>query len=188
MFSKFFKPRVAVQAGKALYAAAVTQSRQPVFYRLLGITDDMGGRFELLALHVMLILERLKGRGEAASETGQALFDTFIRALDDVLREQGVGDLAVARQMKKLGQHVYGRIQAYETAFSAEEPGQALADTLVRIVYAEQTPDDGHLEGLIRYIQDSRSALAAQPLEGLVSGQVTWPPILLADSSQKDPA
>lgn len=186
MFSKFFKPRASEQAGKALYAAAVTQSRQPVFYRDLGVTDDMGGRFELLALHVMLILERFKGQGEAASETGQALFDTFVSALDNVLREQGVGDLAVARQMKKLGQHVYGRIQAYETAFSADDGEKALSGTLVRIVYAEQAPDTARLERLTTYVQQSRKALAEQSLQDLLAGQVAWLAVLVPESSQKD--
>ncbi len=186
MFSKIFKPRASVQAGKALYAMAVSQSRLPTFYRDLGVTDDMGGRFELLALHVMLILERLKGQGEAASETGQALFDTFIRALDDVLREQGVGDLAVARQMKKLGEHVYGRIQAYEAAFSADDGGQTVSETLERVVYAEQAPDADCLARLTAYIHDSRKALAQQSLETLLAGQVAWPSIPTSESYQKD--
>ncbi len=79
-------------SGQAPLRSAAAQARQAAFYRELGAADTAEGRFELYSLHVALLLVRLKGRGAAAAETAQALFDAFVRSLDDALREMGVGE------------------------------------------------------------------------------------------------
>ena len=108
-----FKPRPA-RLGEALYEAATRQARQPAFYERLGAPDTVEGRFELYSLHVVLLLNRLKGEGDAA----QALFDTYVSALDHTLREMGVGDLTVPKKMRKLGEAFYGRAKAYQAALA----------------------------------------------------------------------
>jgi hypothetical protein len=50
---------------------------------------------------------RILGRGLGRT-LGQGLFDAFCRDLDDNLREMGVGDLAVSREMRRFGE-VAGR-------------------------------------------------------------------------------
>src|SRR6185437_8695356 len=88
----FFKARPAKVMGERLYAACVSQARQPVFYLDYGIEDAIGARFEMLCLHVSLVVLALRAvpagdsRHEQAHETGQALFDAFLGALDNTLR------------------------------------------------------------------------------------------------------
>ncbi|MBE9188317.1 ubiquinol-cytochrome C reductase, partial [Microcoleus sp. LEGE 07076] len=115
MLKRLFKPRPAVAAGRALYAQTVAQSRTPTLYADLGAPDTPEGRFEIYSVHVYLLLERLKGQGPLAAETAQALFDTYVSALDHALRELGVGDLSVGKKIRKLGEAFYGRINSYET-------------------------------------------------------------------------
>ena len=38
----------------------VTQAREPLFYRDLGVPDTVNGRFDLLVLHLWMVLRRLK--------------------------------------------------------------------------------------------------------------------------------
>src|SRR6187399_2406964 len=118
MLKNLFKPRPAQTAGRALYAAAVAQARTPGLYAELGAPDTREGRFEIYSLHVYLLLERLKDQGPQAADTAQALFDTYLSALDHSLREMGVGDLSVGKRMRKLGEAFYGRIKGYETALA----------------------------------------------------------------------
>src|SRR5262252_7474214 len=103
VLQRLFAPRAEAVAGQALYAAAARQARTPVFYGELGVADTVEGRFELFSLHVALILLRLKGQGPAAADVAQHLFETYVRSLDDALREMGVGDVVVGKRMKKLG-------------------------------------------------------------------------------------
>ena len=45
-----------------LYGAIVTQSRDPRFYEAYGVPDTVLGRFDLIVLHLALVLRRLRSR------------------------------------------------------------------------------------------------------------------------------
>jgi cytochrome b pre-mRNA-processing protein 3 len=172
LLDRLFRPRPSQAAGRALYARAVDQSRAPALYSELGAPDTVEGRFEIYSLHVVLLLDRLRGQGEAASDVSQALFDAYVKALDNALREMGVGDLSVGRKMRKLGEAFYGRGKSYEAAFAAlpdEAPLQAL---IARTVYAEA--DAALAPRLTAYVLAQRAALAGQPAERLLAGDVEW--------------
>ena len=89
----------------ALYGTIVAQARSATFYADYGVPDTVEGRFDLIVLHLVLLLHRLGGRGgsrDAAwpSCSDRSLFDAFCRDLDANLREMGVGDLAVPKRMR----------------------------------------------------------------------------------------
>jgi cytochrome b pre-mRNA-processing protein 3 len=107
----------------------VAQARLPVFYTAYDVPDTVNGRFDMLVLHLWLVLRRL--RAESRTELAQALFDHFSSDLDANLREMGVGDLAVPRRMRRFGEAFYGRAQAYDAAVAASDP-QALTQALVQ--------------------------------------------------------
>lgn len=175
LLDRLFRPRAAQAAGRALYAQTVEQARSPGLYADLGAPDTAEGRFEIYSLHVVLLLDRLRGHGEAATEVSQVLFDTYVKDLDHALRELGVGDLSVGRKMRKLGEAFYGRGKSYEAAFAAlpnDEPLQAL---LIRTVYADA--DAAPAPRLTAYVLAQRAALAQQPLEALTAGEVAWNPL-----------
>ena len=172
MLKRLFKPKPAQTAGQALYARAVAQARTPALYAELGAPDTPEGRFEIYSLHIYLLLERLKDQGEQAADTGQALFDTYVSALDNSLREMAVGDLSVGKRMRKLGEAFYGRIKGYEAALAALPDRAALEALTARTVYAGA--EAAQAPALAGYIVARRDALAAQPLERLLVGEVAW--------------
>ena len=92
---RFFRPRATLAMGQKLYAGVVAQARTPALYEAYGVPDTVEGRFELYTVHVFLLLDRLRGQGARASETSQALFDTYLGALDDALRESGLPESAL---------------------------------------------------------------------------------------------
>src|SRR5262249_52040946 len=106
--------------------------REPFFYRDLDVPDTVNGRFDLLVLHLWMILRRFRHLGEGA-ELGQALFDRFCEDLDANLREMGVGDLAVPKRMRAFGEAFYGRSAAYDVALT--EGQEALAAALCRNIF-----------------------------------------------------
>lgn len=175
VLERLFRPRQARIAGEALYAGLVDQARRPALYRDLGVADRIDSRFELYVLHLALLLTRLKGEGEAASETGQAVFDAFVGALDDSLRELGVGDLSVAKKMRKLGEAVYGRVVGYQNAISAGDAA-SLSGLIARAVYGEEETTDDAV-GLAAYALSTSEALLGQRLEDILRGRVAWPEV-----------
>lgn len=174
MLKRFFQPRPARIAGEALYASAAAQARTPGFYRDLGAPDTREGRFELYTLHVILLMDRLRGQGPAADETSQALSERYVRGLDDAFRELGIGDVGLAKRMKSLGQAFYGRLKAYGEAFGALPEAEPLQAVIARTVLEG---GEGDAAALTAYVVRNREALALQPLEQLCEGVVTWEPL-----------
>ena len=172
MLSRLFAPRAPVLAGRRLYAAAVAQARQPGFYAQLGAPDTPEGRFELYTLHVVVLLHRLKRHGPRATETAQALFDAYVRGLDDGLREMGVGDLSVGRKMRKLGEAFYGRAKITDQALEAL-PDEAPLSALIG-----RTLPGADAAAFAGYAGRARDCLASQTLEPLLEGEVHWPRIV----------
>jgi cytochrome b pre-mRNA-processing protein 3 len=117
---------------EAIYGMIVTQAREPLFYRDLGVPDTVNGRFDLLVLHLWMVLRRLKSI-EGGMGLSQALFDRFCADMDDNLREMGVGDLTVPKRMQAFGEAFYGRMAAYDLALTAgREPlAQALCKNIL---------------------------------------------------------
>src|SRR3982750_189726 len=115
----FRKPRLASPGTiEAIYGMIVTQAREPLFYRELGVPDRVNGRFDLLVLHLWMVLRRLQSV-EGGSALSQPLFDRFCADMDANLREMGVGDLTVPKRMQAFGEAFYGRSAAYDVALSA---------------------------------------------------------------------
>lgn len=135
-FNHFSKSRAPLQGTiEAIYGTIVTQAREPSFYRDLGVPDTVNGRFDLLVLHLWIILRRLRSV-EGSKALAQGLFDRFCEDLDANLREMGVGDLAVPKRMQALGEAFYGRAAAYDVAMASG--GDALAQSLYRNVLNDE--------------------------------------------------
>jgi len=163
-----------------LYAAIVAQARSPVFFRDLEVPDSIDGRFETLALHAFLVLERLKAGGDTSADLAQALFDTFFEDMDRSLREMGVTDLGVGRRVKAMAQGFYGRIRAYERGLAGtpEELAEALRRNLWGTVPGVSA---AHVTTLVGYLRRQREALAEQPWVTLSAGRVSFLPAVLEE-------
>src|ERR1700679_3464089 len=76
-FNHFSKPRMPSRGTiETIYGMIVTQAREPLFYRDFGVPDTVDGRFDLLVLHLWLVLRRFK-LAEDGTALSQALFDRF---------------------------------------------------------------------------------------------------------------
>jgi cytochrome b pre-mRNA-processing protein 3 len=154
----------------ALYGTIVAQARLPCFYREYGVPDTVNGRFDLLVLHLAIVLDRL-AEGSELRAMGQALFDRFCEDMDDNLREIGIGDLSVPREMQRIGEAFYGRAQAYRSAL-ASEGDEALVAALVRNIYGGAVPEQAAPLRLAAYIREAVRGLAAQRPADLLRGKL----------------
>jgi cytochrome b pre-mRNA-processing protein 3 len=159
---------------RRLYDTAVAQGRQSALYATMGAPDTVEGRFEILTLHVILLLERLKATGDRDRDRlAQALFDVYLSDLDGALREMSVGDLAVGKRMRKLGEAFYGRARAYGDAFVALPDLGALEALIARTVLDD--PGGGDAHPLAMYVARAREGLAANDTAALLGGSAAWP-------------
>jgi cytochrome b pre-mRNA-processing protein 3 len=157
---------------EALYGAIVAQARAPVFYRDLGVADTVNGRLDLLMLHLGLAFDRLSRGDEPAKAAGQAVFDRFCQDMDDHLRQDGISDLRVPKDMRRLGAAFFGRQRAYITALKTDDR-EALRAALLRNVYADEVRPG--LDALAAYVEAAARALDGQDTAAIASGRVAWP-------------
>ena len=155
----------------ALYGAIVAQARLPAFYRDYNVPDTVDGRFELIVLHLALLLDRFADE-PGLRGLGQGVFDRFCQDMDHNLREMGVGDLAVPKQMRRMGEAFYGRAQAYREAI-AEASDKALAEALARDIYGEVK--GRQVQRLAAYVREAIVRLKALDEAALAAGAISFP-------------
>jgi cytochrome b pre-mRNA-processing protein 3 len=156
-----------------LYSAAVRAARRPVFYLAppggFGVADTLDGRFDLVALHVALLIRQLQAHAEPGPSLAQALFDAMFADMDRTLRELGVGDLSVAKKVRVMWEALHGRAVAYGSALE-EGDAPALAAALARNVWRGAPPTPDEPARLAAYVQDAERALASQDLSLALPG------------------
>lgn len=158
LLKSLFRRSAPADAIHEIYRTIVEQARQPRFYTEFGVPDTVDGRFEMVTLHAFLILRRLKGASDSATDTAQALFDVMFEDMDLSLREMGAGDMGVGKRVKAMVQAFYGRVASYEAGLAGAP--DVLESALVRNVYASLEPGRNQLVGLAAYVRDQDSHLA----------------------------
>jgi cytochrome b pre-mRNA-processing protein 3 len=154
---------------EAIYGMIVAQARLPAFYEQFHVPDTVNGRFDMVLLHLWLVLRRLRANTEAAG-LSQALLDHFCSDMDANLREMGVGDLSVPKRMLKFAEAFYGRTAAYDSALTAG--GSELAQALARNILL--TPEAAPAEPLAAYVQAAIRGLEAIDDKRLLAGELTF--------------
>lgn len=166
-------------AAELAYRRVVAQARRPDFFSEIGVPDTVDGRFELIVLHAFLYLHRLRPEHPEAAALGQHFFDTMFTDLDRSLREMGTGDLSVGREIKRMAQAFYGRIDAYERGLQAGDP--VLEAALARNLFgtASAVPPAA-LAAMAQYVRATAARLDAQPASDLLGGEIDfgYPPNL----------
>ncbi|MCU0886639.1 MAG: ubiquinol-cytochrome C chaperone [Rubritepida sp.] len=159
------------RAGFGLYAAAVEAARAPRLYAELGAPDTTAGRFELICLHVALVIRRLRALAEPRADAlSQAMFDAMFSDMDVTLREMGVGDLSVGKKVKNLWEGFHGRAEAYGAALDAGDMA-GLAEALARNVWAAEPPPEGAPAALAAHAAGLAAGLDARSFETLEAGR-----------------
>ena len=170
--------KLADKIGLKVFVPLVERSQLPAFQGKFAIPDTPIGSFAAITLHMFLILQRLKNLASQedslmARNVGQALYDTMWGDFDQCLREMGVGDLRVGKQIKELVQAFHGHVQTYESCGD----NQALwAEAILRNIYI------GHAEAfssyanrLADYAIQTRKNLASHTVDHIYNGLIKWP-------------
>lgn len=185
MLARLFWRRRDDAFARRLHAAVVAHSRRPEFFLELGVADTVQGRFEVICLHGVLLLRRLRVEGGGGNELGQQFFDVMFADIDGSLRELGVGDLGVGPRVKRMARHFYGRIEAYGAGLDAGESA-TLEAALGRNLYAGVPVPPDRLKRIAGYMRQAEAGLAAQPFARLAAGEVAFAPPPGAAQSLQD--
>ena len=160
------------QAAELIYEACRVAARQPSLYAQGGVPDTLQGRFEMLALMLFPVLNRLMHEPGDDPELARLISEVFVEDMDAVFREMGVSDPTVPKRMQTLYRSFGGRITAYRNALRESE--DALNGAVARNVFPA-TQADGRSEALASYLKRAVRAIAAVELTALRRGAVPFP-------------
>jgi cytochrome b pre-mRNA-processing protein 3 len=161
----FRRKRASDEFASAFYLRTAEQARLPELFEACGIPDTVDGRFDALALHAALAIDRLR-REPDGEELAQAFFDAMFRHLDLALRELGVQDLGVGRRIKIMAEGLHGRALAYREALAGGPI--PLAEVLRRNAYGGTSPADVAVSHLEAHVGQYAKRLAETPRNDLI--------------------
>lgn len=168
----FFTKPVAPAPVQDLYRSCVEQARRVAFYQQFAVPDTVDGRFDLLLLHVFLVMNRLSSRPDLK----QQLFDLMFADMDRSLREMGVGDMSISRKIKPMISAFYGRGQAYHKALN--DGDDSLTATLGRNLYGAIQVSPEILQQLTNYVRRTVASLDRQSIEDIFSGKIIFEAVI----------
>lgn len=161
------------------YAVLAAQARRSEFYRWWGVPDTLEGRFELLVLHVFLVLHRLKRQGERARRFSRRLFEVMVADVDRATSGWGrgawTGRSGTAVPVRALARGCNCRIHAYDNGLVADGDGEALVAALAVNLYRIRSASAVEVAGMVGYVRAASASLARQPLEHILAGSVRFP-------------
>ena len=166
------------RTARSLYGSIVTQARGRAAYERWGVPDTPEGRFEMIVLHLALILRRLSHAGAPGRSLGQALTEVFVVDVDDTLREMSVGDLAVPRNVKRAVAVLQDRYRIYDAALTSPAPELALKAPLERAIGELGGVRDLDAVSICAYTYKIARALGYSADAQLLSGKPEWPSMM----------
>ena len=180
----FLKPHDKTASVQGAYVSIVKQARRPELYAPGCAPDNFDGRFDMMALHVHLVLRRMRALGMGRSDIGQDLFDMFFKDMDQAMREAGVGDMGVGKKVQKMVEAFYGRATAYDAVLDAQGdngPGKnassdisPIYDILSRNLYPDgaiSPQQEAGLRALTAYALALEAHLEGLTVDDILSGQ-----------------
>lgn len=134
MFLNFLKPSQSPQT-KEIFNSALAQAKKTFPQRFEMETRDAEHRrqkFEAISIFMALYAWYLKTEGsKTAGQLSQQAYDHMFDMYEIAMREQGVSDVRVGPEVKKLAAAFHGRLESYTKAFDAGDTAQ-LAEGFVR--------------------------------------------------------
>ena len=172
MFRRLNKRRAIKADAGLLYCEIVSRARHPGLYQHIGVADTLDGRFDMIVLHVVMLLRRLEQLEE--TEIAQSVIDIMFEDMDQALRELGVSDTRVAKRIKPMAEAFRGRAAAYNLALDEDEASPALTEVLARNVFPGSQAGPAS-NALCDYVRRLGACLSRFAVTDIQTGAVAWP-------------
>lgn len=153
MLTRLRRSRSERALAQRLLAGIVSRAREPAFYAAFGVPDTIDGRFDLIALHAWMVLERLGELENRALQ--QRLTDALFTSFDEGLRDLGAGDIGIGHRIKKMANAFYGRCLAYRGASTRRQLEEAILRNVFRGTECRE-----QARRLAEYVETARASLA----------------------------
>lgn len=160
------------QVAGTLYRAVVAAAREPAIYAIHGVPDTPEARFEMVAVHLALLLRRLGQAGPPGAGLGRMAAEAMTQDMDRSVRELGVSDLSVGKYVKRLAASLNARRTVLDQAVALGDRS-AIATMLANNAWLTGAPAPAELDGLVDRLLAFAAGLEAVPFATLAMGRLT---------------
>jgi cytochrome b pre-mRNA-processing protein 3 len=151
---------------RPLWQRVVELARQPEWYADCGIADTMPGRFDAVAMVLSLVMLRME-QDPALTDPSVRLSELFVEDMEGQLRNNGVGDLVVGKQVGKLMSALGGRLGSLREALAQDDA--ALTEAVARNTTMIERGDPGKVAVMLRALAARLDVLSA---EDVLAGKI----------------
>jgi cytochrome b pre-mRNA-processing protein 3 len=176
MFRWFSERAARKEAAEKIYDAIVAQSRNPAFYLRFGVPDTLSGRFDMLVIHMFMVLQNLRLGGKEGELLGREVVEAFIREMDSMVRDLGVSDNQVPKEVRRIAGLFYGQILIYAAAAEKQDPA-ALGEAVWKSFRSGNPGTQVNAQGVAEYILEALEAVRQTPLTHLLQGYLDFPEV-----------
>ncbi len=170
---EFLRPKPNVREKlRGLYNNIVGAARSPHWYTTGGVPDTLDGRFDMLAAITAITLLRLEKSPEYMQDSVY-LTEIFIDDMDEQLRQIGIGDVGISKQVGKIMSAMGGRLTVYREALAIDAPVGGLEAALVRNVWRGETPEAADAPYVAEQLRTLYAGIDAIAPAKLITG--AWP-------------
>lgn len=165
---RIFGGRQDREAYRPLYDAIVNAGRDPAWYVAGQVPDTIDGRFDMLAAILALTLLRLEGGGERTRGPSVLLTEIFVDDMDGSIRQIGIGDLMVGKQIGKMMGALGGRLTAFRGEIAS---GGDFTAVVARNIFHGAPPNQAAVDYVSGRLRDLHERLHAVRPEELLKGR-----------------
>jgi len=155
--------------GEAMFDLVVGEARRPHWFVEGRVPDTVNGRFVVLATILALTMLRLEGEGPAGEQASVALTERLVESLDTEIREMGVGDPTLGKQVRRLVGAVSGRVDRWRPLLDSDE---SWSDEIRRSLYLGEDADAAALEHSERELRRIWQRLGDSSVAQLMDGRM----------------
>lgn len=153
---------------RPLWFRIVEISRLPEYYTTCGVADSISGRFDMIVNVLALVLLRME-TNRVLTRQSALLTELFVADMDGQLRESGVGDILVGKQVGKLMGALGGRLEAMRGALASGERAAFEAVLERNVTWVE---GGGNPSGLAERLLALRTDMARRSDPELLDGRI----------------
>jgi cytochrome b pre-mRNA-processing protein 3 len=176
MFRWFAERTARREAAEKIYDSIVAQSRNPVFYVRCGVPDTLSGRFDMLVIHMFIVMQNLKMGGTEGELLGREIVEAFVKEMDSMVRDLGVADLQVPNEVRKIASLFYGQLVVYTEAVNKKNRA-ALSDAVWRSFQSGDETANVAATEIADYIFGAIKNIREMPLNLLLQGHLNFPEV-----------
>jgi cytochrome b pre-mRNA-processing protein 3 len=133
------------------------------------VPDTVEGRFSMLATVIALIIVRLESTGPEGEAATVGLTERFIESMDSEIRQMGVGDPKLGRQVRALVGALANRVERWRSAVEGEEDWTA---AVVRSVYRGDPPAEEAVANSDSALRELWQRLQQSKVENIAEGRL----------------